>query len=47
MSFVYVFILLNKNFIIPYRLYGGNPAKEIKELGKEFKYFNREVGFVY
>lgn len=39
--------LLNKNFIIPYRLYGGNPAKEIKELGKEFKYFNREVGFVY
>lgn len=38
--------LLNKSFIIPYRLYGGNPAKEIKELSKNFKYFNREVGFV-
>jgi acetyltransferase-like isoleucine patch superfamily enzyme len=39
--------LLNKSFTIPYRLYGGNPAKEIKELSKDFKYFNREVGFVY
>jgi len=38
--------LLNKAFVIPYRLYGGNPAKEIKELSKECKYFNREVGFV-
>ncbi|KAF2328700.1 acyltransferase [Flavobacterium ginsenosidimutans] len=39
--------LLNKNFTTPYRLYGGNPAKEIKELPKEYKYFNRETGFVY
>lgn len=39
--------LLNKTFTVPYRLYGGNPAKEIKELSKDFKYFNREVGFVY
>lgn len=39
--------LLNKSFSIPYRLYGGNPAKEIKELSKDLKYFNREVGFVY
>lgn len=39
--------LLNKNFTIPYRLYGGNPAKEIKELSKDYKYFNREVGFVF
>lgn len=39
--------LLNKAFSISYRLYGGNPAKEIKELSKDFKYFNREVGFVY
>jgi acetyltransferase-like isoleucine patch superfamily enzyme len=39
--------LLNKSFNIPYRLYGGNPAKEIKELSKDFKYFNRKVGFVY
>jgi acetyltransferase-like isoleucine patch superfamily enzyme len=39
--------LLNKSFTIPYRLYGGNPAKEIKELAQDFKYFNRDVGFVY
>ncbi|REH01898.1 hypothetical protein C8P67_101382 [Flavobacterium aquicola] len=39
--------LLNKAFTIPYCLYGGNPAKEIKELSKDFKYFNRETGFVY
>jgi acetyltransferase-like isoleucine patch superfamily enzyme len=39
--------LLNKSFSIPYRLYGGNPAKEIKSLSKDYKYFNREVGFVY
>ncbi len=39
--------LLNKHFEIPYRLYGGNPAQEIKELSKDFKYFNREVGFVF
>jgi acetyltransferase-like isoleucine patch superfamily enzyme len=39
--------LLNKSFTNTYRLYGGNPAKEIKELSQDFKYFNREVGFVY
>jgi acetyltransferase-like isoleucine patch superfamily enzyme len=39
--------LLNKSFSIPYRLYGGNPAAEIKVLPKDSKYFNREVGFVY
>lgn len=39
--------LLTKSFSLSYRLYGGNPAKEIKELPKESKYFNREVGFVY
>lgn len=39
--------LLTKAFTTPYRLYGGNPAKEIKELSKDFKYFTREVGFVY
>lgn len=38
--------LLNKAFVIPYRLYGGNPAQEIQELSRVFKYFNREVGFV-
>jgi acetyltransferase-like isoleucine patch superfamily enzyme len=39
--------LLNKHFSAPYRLYGGNPAKEIKELDYNFKYFTRESGFVY
>lgn len=38
--------LLNKAFTVPYRLYGGNPSKEIKELSKDFKYFTREIGFV-
>jgi acetyltransferase-like isoleucine patch superfamily enzyme len=39
--------LLIKPFSTPYRLYGGNPAKEIKELSKDFNYFNREQGFVF
>jgi acetyltransferase-like isoleucine patch superfamily enzyme len=39
--------LLNKPFTNPYRLYGGNPAREIKELSKDFKYFNRKQGFVF
>lgn len=39
--------LLNKSFTNTYRLYGGNPARELKELSQEFKYFKREVGFVY
>lgn len=39
--------LLNKSYAIPYRLYAGNPAKEIKELPIDFKYFNRTTGFVY
>lgn len=39
--------LLNKSFTVPYRLYGGNPAKEIKELSKDYKYFTREEGFVF
>lgn len=39
--------LLNKSYSQPYRLYAGNPAKEIKELQMDFKYFTRESGFVY
>lgn len=39
--------LLLKPFATPYRLYGGNPAKEIKELSQDFNYFNRDIGFVY
>jgi acetyltransferase-like isoleucine patch superfamily enzyme len=38
--------LLNKPFSTPYRLYGGIPATEIKELSCDFKYFNRKRGFV-
>lgn len=39
--------LLNKPFTIPYRLYGGNPAKEIKELSTDYLYFKRKIGFVF
>lgn len=39
--------LLNKPYLIPYRLYAGNPAKEIKELPMDYKYFTRVSGFVY
>jgi len=39
--------LLNKNFTVPFRLYGGNPAKEIKELSNDYGYFKRETGFVF
>lgn len=39
--------LLNKSYSIPYRLYAGNPAKEIKQLSEDCQYFHRKVGFVY
>jgi acetyltransferase-like isoleucine patch superfamily enzyme len=39
--------LLNKNFIETYCLYGGVPARKIKELtGSDIKYFQRKTGFV-
>jgi acetyltransferase-like isoleucine patch superfamily enzyme len=39
--------LLNKRWDTPYQLYGGVPAKPIKELPSEMKYFHRIEGFVW
>jgi acetyltransferase-like isoleucine patch superfamily enzyme len=39
--------LLNKNFVEPYTLYAGNPAKPIKQLDINAKYFTRQQGFIY
>lgn len=39
--------LLNSAFTQRYFLYGGVPAKPIKNLPKSFGYFNRKTGFVY
>lgn len=38
--------LLNKSFTDEWKLYGGNPAKLITDIGKDAKYFNRKTGFV-
>lgn len=38
--------LLNKRYIKEFRLYGGIPAKEIKEVDKNWKYFTRKEGKV-
>jgi acetyltransferase-like isoleucine patch superfamily enzyme len=39
--------LLNKKCEEPYRLYGGVPAKPLKELSREMEYFHRTEGFVW
>lgn len=39
--------LLNKKWEEPYRLYGGVPAKPLKELSQEMEYFRRTEGFVW
>jgi len=39
--------LLNKSHTKTYRLYGGNPAREINELSADYKYFTRVQGFVF
>lgn len=39
--------LLNKKYSQQYTLYGGNPAKPIKTISSEAKYFKRTEGFVY
>lgn len=39
--------LLNKKWDEPYRLYGGVPAKPLKELSPEMEYFRRAEGFVW
>lgn len=38
--------LLNKSYTEPYFLYAGSPARPIKQLPSDFKYFTRTVGFV-
>ena len=38
--------LLNKTFTETYQLYGGVPARPIKALSRECKYFQRTEGFV-
>jgi acetyltransferase-like isoleucine patch superfamily enzyme len=39
--------LLNKKWDEPYRLYGGVPAKPLKELPRDMEYFRRIEGFVW
>ena len=39
--------LLNKKWDEPFRLYGGVPAKPLKELPQEMEYFRRKEGFVW
>lgn len=39
--------LLNKKWDTPFRLYGGVPAKPLKELSPEMEYFRRKEGFVW
>jgi len=38
--------ILTKTYNKPYSLYAGNPAKPVKELPKDLRYFLREVGHV-
>ncbi len=38
--------VLNKAFETPFSLYGGVPARFIKEIPKDARYFNRKTGFV-
>lgn len=38
--------LLNKEHTEEYRLYAGVPAKQVKQLPKEVRYFTRSLGFV-
>ncbi len=39
--------LLNKPLTEPYRLYAGVPAREVKELPRDLRYFTRSEGFVW
>jgi acetyltransferase-like isoleucine patch superfamily enzyme len=39
--------LLNKKWDAPFHLYGGVPAKPLKELPHEMEYFRRKEGFVW
>jgi acetyltransferase-like isoleucine patch superfamily enzyme len=39
--------LLNKTYTEEWKLYGGVPAKVVKDIPKDAKYFSRKDGFVY
>ena len=39
--------LLNETYTNPFQLYAGVPAKPVKELSPELKYFQRKEGFVW
>lgn len=39
--------LLNKKWDAPYQLYGGVPAKPLRELPQDLEYFRRQEGFVW
>ena len=39
--------LLNKKWETPFQLYGGVPAKPLRELSPELEYFRRSEGFVW
>jgi acetyltransferase-like isoleucine patch superfamily enzyme len=39
--------LLNKAYETTHRLYAGTPARPVKTLEKDMKYFVREIGYVY
>ncbi|MDQ6625311.1 MAG: acyltransferase [Verrucomicrobiota bacterium] len=39
--------LLNKKHDVPFRLYAGIPAKAVKELQEDLRYFSRTEGFVW
>lgn len=38
--------LLNKRYTEPYCLYAGSPARPVKQLSRDSKYFTRTVGYV-
>ena len=38
--------LLNNSFVEPWILYGGQPAKKIKQIDKDDAFFSRSIGFV-
>lgn len=39
--------LLNKKLETPYQLYGGVPARPLRDLSPDMEYFKREQGFVW
>ncbi len=38
--------LLNKEYETPWMLYAGSPARPVKEISKDAKYFQRTIGYV-